>query len=124
PRRDTADILLYSGRTTESLEEQFPWLWERVDLLITDPYDGTRAGAHALRGSGNQRVHRLSRLAQERYPLDAFEATYCPQREQLSVHVDDRAVWLVGIPKPGDLTRLTQSLTERGIAVGRTTWLG
>jgi anaerobic ribonucleoside-triphosphate reductase activating protein len=122
-RRRTADILMYSGRSTEQLKSDFPWLWDSVDVLISEPYDYTQADDCALRGSANQRVHRLSPLAQQRYPDDAFESTYAPQREQISINVDDHRVWMVGIPKPGDLARLRRSLADRGITMGKTSWL-
>jgi anaerobic ribonucleoside-triphosphate reductase activating protein len=122
-RRETADILLYSGRSTQHLQRAFPWLWDLVDVLISEPYDDTQSGDCALRGSANQRVHLLSPLARHRYPEDSFEETYAIQRQQISIRVDDRSVWMVGIPKPGDLARLRSSLERRGVEVGRTSWL-
>ena len=123
PIRRDSDILLYSGKPVAALQHEVPWLWQHVDLLISDPFDANLAGSCALRGSSNQRVHRLSSLAWQRYPDETFEHTFGPQRQQVSVHVDDHAVWMVGIPKPGDLRRLEGALTERGISVRRTSWL-
>lgn len=122
-RRADTDILMYSGRTAHVLHVELPWLWDAVDVIVSEPYDAGAAGPCALRGSANQRVHRLSELARQRYPDDVFEHMYGPQRQQLSVHVDDTMVWLVGMPKPGDLTQMRRSLKERGVAVGRTSWL-
>lgn len=117
------DILLYSGRTGDELRAAHPWLWERVDLLISEPFDQGAADGCALRGSSNQRVHRVTPLAFARYPAEGFEEIYAPQRQSISLHVDDRSVWMVGIPGPGDLLRVQDSLAERGVHVGRTSWL-
>lgn len=123
PWRAGGDILMYSGRPSAQLERECPWLWDRVDLLITDPFDAAASGDCALRGSTNQHVHRLSPVAEARYPAESFEETYGPQRQQVSIHVDDKSVWMVGIPKAGDLTKLRRSLASRGIVAGRTSWL-
>ncbi len=123
PWRADGDILMYSGRPSEQLQRECPWLWDRVDLLIADPFDAAASGDCALRGSTNQRVHRLSPLAEVRYPAGSFEGTYGPQRQQVSIHVDDKSVWMVGIPKAGDLTKVRRSLASRGIVAGRTSWL-
>lgn len=122
-RRTDTDVLMYSGRTTQVLRAELPWLWDAVDVLISEPYDTDSAGPAALRGSANQQVHRISELARRRYPDEDFELVYGPQRQQLSVCVDDTAVWLVGIPQPGDLAQLRTALEMRGVAVGRTSWL-
>ena len=114
---------MYSGRSTEQLKSAFPWLWDRVDLLISEPYEDTQSGECALRGSANQRVHRLSALARQRYPEDSLKKVYAVQRQQISMHVDDRSVWMVGIPKPGDMARLRRLLEDRGVTMGRTSWL-
>lgn len=122
-RRSDIDILMYSGRTVDVLQAEMPWLWHAVDVLISEPYDAGSAGPCALRGSANQRVHRLSELAWRRYPDDDLEMMYGAQRQQLSVHVDDNTVWLVGIPKPGDLVQMRKALEGRGLVIGRTSWL-
>lgn len=123
PMRERTDILLYSGRPSEQLERDLPWLWGSVDLLISDPFDAAQSGDCALRGSANQRLHRLSPLAEQRYAEESFEHTYSGQRQKISINVDDRTVWMVGIPKHGDLQRLHHALGERGISAGRTSWL-
>lgn len=123
PWRARADILLYSGRPSEQLERDLPWLWDRVDLLISDPFDAARTGDCALRGSDNQRVHRLTPLAEERYAEVSFEDTYMHQRQQISITVDDQSVWMVGIPKCGDLKRVGHALDQHGISLRATSWL-
>lgn len=123
PRRGAIDILLYSGRGDEEIRQRLPWLWERVDVLISEPFDAGRTGDGALRGSANQQVHRLSPLALERYPDATFEQMYAAQRGQIAVHVDQNSIWLVGIPKRGDLARLQTALNRRGVTTSGSSWL-
>lgn len=123
PRRNDIDILLFTGRTNEYLHHRLPWLRHGVDLLITDPFRAATADNSALRGSSNQRVHRLSLLAERRYPENSFESDYADQRNQIAVHVDDRSIWMVGIPRAGDLQHVERSLGGRGISVDGASWL-
>ena len=117
------DVLVYSGRTTEYLSAELPWLWERADVVVSEPFDVDSAGDCALRGSANQRVHLLTPIAAQRYPEDRYEELYRLQRQRISINVDGSSIWMVGIPKVGDLARLRQSLEEKGITAGRTSWL-
>jgi anaerobic ribonucleoside-triphosphate reductase activating protein len=122
-RDDTTDVLMYSGRSTEVLERDFPWLWTRVDVVISEPFDATQMTDCALRGSANQRVHLLTDLSRRRYPEERFEEMYSSQRQQMSINVDGRTIWMVGIPKSGDLAKVERALARRGIAAKSTTWL-
>ena len=122
-RNETTDVLLYSGRSAEVLQRDCPWLWTRVDVLISDPFDAAQMTDCALRGSANQRVHLLTDLARRRYPADCFEEMYSPQRHQMAINVDDSTIWMVGIPKAGDLAEVERGLKRRGIVAKRTTWL-
>lgn len=122
-REPAVDILLYSGRAATDLLTRHDWLPAAVDLLITEPFEADQAGAHALRGSGNQLVHRFTALAERRYPAATFEDDYAEQRRRMGVHVDADSIWMVGIPLPGDMSRLRANLSARGIEVTRTSWL-
>ncbi len=117
------DILMYSGRSAGQLDRQFGWLAGAIDVLVSEPFVAARATECALRGSANQIVRTCTDLGRDRYPDYLLEDDYQDQRRSLAVHVDDRAVWMVGIPLPGDLRRLEHDLTARGIDLTRTSWL-
>ncbi|MFE3193813.1 4Fe-4S cluster-binding domain-containing protein [Nocardia sp. NPDC059240] len=117
------DILLYSGRSRQRLEERFDWLTGLVDVLVSEPFVAARAGADALRGSSNQRVHVLSELGAQRYHEAALRTTFAAQRRELGVHVDGECVRLVGIPLPGATDALGRALTARGVEVRDASWL-
>lgn len=122
-RAIAADVLLFSGRESNELTSRYGWLAETVDLLISGPYVARQAGSHALRGSGNQKLHHFTPLARHRYPPETFELDYARQRHHIGVHVDAEAIWMVGIPLPHDMSRLREVLSTRGIEVTRTSWL-
>ncbi|MFI7000834.1 4Fe-4S cluster-binding domain-containing protein [Nocardia sp. NPDC050175] len=122
-RKRPVDILLYSGRPTVLLDDRFPWLPASVDVLVTEPFVAAAAGADALRGSANQRVLVGTELGRKRYAAAELEATYADQRHRMGVHVDGDSIRLVGIPLPGDMTRLGAGLSDRGVRPQRTSWL-
>jgi len=68
------DILLYSGYSVERIERDWPWVFDAVDVLISEPYIAAQRPGPALRGSRNQRLHRLSPLGVTRYPVTLDEA--------------------------------------------------
>ena len=86
------------------------------DALITDPYDPSTPQTLALRGSDNQRLHLLTTLGRER--LSGYARPLQPTDRALDVHVtEDGEVWLAGIPRRGDLDRLTTMLVRVGYQV-------
>ncbi|KAF0845281.1 4Fe-4S cluster-binding domain-containing protein [Nocardia caishijiensis] len=117
------DVLLYSGRDTAFLAEEFGWLAATVDVLVSEPYLLDRADGCALRGSRNQIVQTFSELGARRYPLASLEDDYGPQRNHVSVAVDNGSIWTVGIPLPGDMAAFRTRMTELGIETKRTSWL-
>lgn len=112
------DILCYSGHTLSELEQSHEAVLHRLDALVPEPYDATAGPGAALRGSANQKLVALSPLGGERY--DAA-TSLGPGRIQISVA--DGAVWMIGIPRPGDLTRAQRALRAKGITLNDVSWL-
>ena len=112
------DLLCYSGYTFPVLRRRFPELVERLDLLVTGPYLQDRPTDAPLRGSANQQLVRMSTLADERYP----DAEPAPGAKRLQVQTAGGDLWLVGIPRPGDLESLRQRLADRGVRLTEVSW--
>ena len=105
------DILVYSGYPLEALPvERFDGL---VDVLVTDPFDAGVSQTLALRGSDNQRLTPLTPLGRSRY---GSEVVANGRADTLEVMFDDETgvVFLAGVPRRGDLRRLTRVLAESG----------
>jgi anaerobic ribonucleoside-triphosphate reductase activating protein len=111
------DILLYTG---------YPWsraarhddVLAHCDAVVAGPYVERRnAGDPPLRGSTNQRIVPLTVLGRRRYGSDAA----LPPRG-LQATVTDGHLWMVGIPRAGDLPRIAAKLAERGVRMEATSW--
>ena len=114
--RSAVDILVYSGHPIERLASHLTTMTGLIDAIMTDPYDIAAPQTKALRGSDNQRLHRLTPLGDTRFA--AFERAAQPTDWAFDVMVDDDgAVWMTGIPRRDDLRRLQTTLAAAGHAV-------
>ena len=110
--RVAADILVYSGYAFERLERPLAALEGMIDALITDPFVLDAPQRLPIRGSDNQRLHRLNALGRSRF-ADYDE----PGLEGGTFDVmfdEDGTVWLAGIPRRGDFERLRAELGRLG----------
>lgn len=103
------DVLVFSGYSSETLNEKFPDLLADIDVLISDPFDSKQTQTKPLRGSDNQRLHLFTSLARDRY--SSITATIA-----LDVCFDGDTVWIAGIPKLKDLDAIRNQLLELGIS--------
>ena len=119
PELRDLEVLSYSGFTLEELGERgddVAAYLAQLDILIDGRFVQSAANDLAWRGSDNQRVHLLSRRAQENY-ADLVEAPM-PQPRPLGVQVIDGGHYrLIGIPKRGDLAAYRASMAAAGLKV-------
>ena len=106
---------VYTGHTLEELlaadDADVLELLAHTDVLVDGRFDQVRAGAYPYRGSGNQRILRLTEAISE---ADATGGV--PGRVEFLVDADG-VLTLMGIPTPGFLTELTERLRARGLQV-------
>jgi anaerobic ribonucleoside-triphosphate reductase activating protein len=106
------DILVYSGYPIERLRRALTRLDGRIDALVSDPFDATAGDRLSLRGSDNQRLHRLTALGEARFAeFDTPDRT--PRALDLMADAAG-PLWLAGIPRRGDLARLRRTLAAAG----------
>lgn len=117
-RRAPLDVLVYSGRPLDWLRRRHPELLRRVDAAITGPFVHTNPTRLIWRGSANQQLVPLSPLGHERYRRFVDHE---PDRAPIQVAVDD-GVWMVGVPRAGDVARLEQRLQQAGIELSASSW--
>lgn len=117
------DLLCYSGRGWEEVQRDFGPQLALLDAIIPEPYVHGEPTRSALRGSANQRVVALTELGRERYSPDALTGELAQQRSRMQVAVDGTAVRFIGIPQQGDMVEMNAAARERGVALGRTSWL-
>jgi anaerobic ribonucleoside-triphosphate reductase activating protein len=111
--RPSQDVLVYSGYPCERLAGLPALRSGRIDALITDPYVVDAPQTLPLRGSDNQRMHLLTDLGRQRFA--PYMAASDGSAHRLDVMFDaDGTVWLAGIPRPGDMPRLRDILSQQG----------
>ena len=116
------DLLSYSGRSLDVLEQDFAPLLARLDAVVPEPYIQGAPTRLALRGSANQSLVALSPLGVERYTGAALLELEA-QRDRMQVEVDGESIWFIGIPEQGTMSRVRTQAAEAGIGIGRPSWL-
>ncbi len=124
-RAETWDLLVYTGRAHHAVLHRCPWLDDLADVLVTGPFVQRAPSPDPLKGSANQEVVLLSELGRTRYGGREITA---PEREDeeerpFDVTVADGTVWMVGIPRRGDMDRLRTELANRGVLIEAPSWL-
>lgn len=115
--RPEADVLVYTGHPRERVERHLARAHPLIDALISDPFVAAAPQTLWLRGSDNQRLHRLTPLGRARYR----DRPRGPEDDRLDLmHDEDGTVWMAGLPRRGDLDRLLLLLSREG-ATARTT---
>lgn len=120
--RQSFDLLCYSGYPLKALERRFSSLLCRLDAIVSGPYRADQAPGAYLRGSRNQQVVPLSALGRARYKDLGADQMCVPGAPNIQVNVDDRGIWYIGIPRPGDLERLEAAARLRGIEMEGASW--
>lgn len=107
------DVLAFSGYAASAAARRGPDLYASLDVLVAGRYDRTRPSAEPLLASGNQEVVVLTERGAQRVP----GAT-----GGLQVAADGGDLFVVGLPRAGDLDRLTAALESRGVALSGASW--
>jgi anaerobic ribonucleoside-triphosphate reductase activating protein len=117
--RPAADILLYTGYSERAARRRRPAALATADAVITGRYLADRPTELIWRGSANQRLIPLTARGTARYTpyLD-----HVPARPPMQVGRDGAEVFLIGVPRPGDLARLGAATERAGIGPYRSTW--
>ena len=119
PELAELEVLSYSGFTIEELSERgadVAAYLAQLDILVDGRFVQSEANELAWRGSDNQRVHLLSRRAQQSYA--DWIAAPMPSPRPLGVQVIDGGHYrLIGIPKRGDLAAYRANMAAAGVKV-------
>lgn len=110
-----ADVLVYSGYSAKRLRSLHKTLFVQADAVITGPYLATSPG-DSRRGSANQEVHAHTDIGRQRYvngtgPAGGIQAITAGGQ-----------LWMIGIPRSGDMQRLEETLATRGVSLRDVSW--
>ena len=117
------DVLVYSGYALSRLRgsARSRELLELCDAVVAGPYVdrlNTNDTGQRWRGSGNQRIIAVSALGRKRYG----DAECGGTGPHMQVSVEHDRIYYIGIPRRGDMERLTERLTLAGINGGEVSW--
>lgn len=111
-RRSATSVLVFTGH---EIEDVAPWLAQNpslVDGLMTGRFRSDLNQTIAMRGSDNQRLHKLSPLGEA---FAVFDRPLTPDDRALDVmFAEDGSAWFAGIPARGDFARLRRALSAAG----------
>jgi anaerobic ribonucleoside-triphosphate reductase activating protein len=113
------DVLCYTGVEEGEFAARCPGAYERVDALITGPYRAEQPSDLVWRGSANQRLVPLTARGHARY--DPYVNARA-DRPAIQLHVDNSGVWMIGVPRRGDLPRLERALRASGVRLDGVSW--
>lgn len=139
-RAEEIDVLVYSGYPWSRLSRtpRLAAVLDGCDAVIAGPYVARRNNGVALRGSDNQRVVPLTELGERRYRSSpagpgAAEAGAgaagagvpggdAGAGQRMQVCVEAGRIYCIGIPRAGDMDRLTEHLADAGVLLEDLTW--
>ena len=118
---EDVDVLVYPGYPWPRLSRtpRFAAALHRSDAVIAGPYVARRNNGVALRGSDNQRVVALTPLGERRYREPESGSGGEPR---MQISVDGGRIYCIGIPRSGDMDRLTEHLADAGVLLEDLTW--
>lgn len=112
------DMLVYSGYSETRLRREFPDHLPLMDALVVGPFRESDGGEKPYCGSDNQRMIPLSPLGETRYGHNRV----ADWKTGMQVSVDDEGVWMIGIPRLGDLKRIEEGCSNSGLVLGEPSW--
>ncbi|MDX6738633.1 4Fe-4S single cluster domain-containing protein [Actinocorallia sp. A-T 12471] len=116
------DILLYSGYVSSRLsrDPESRNILDLCDAVVAGPYVERLDDGSPLRGSANQTLVPLTALGRKRYEHEGHDV----RRMQVCVEdgAEGRRVYYIGIPRRGDMDRLSAVLDGAGVRAGEASW--
>ena len=109
------DVLLYSGRSWESIAGRVLGWPGWADVVISEPFLQSAPQTLAWRGSDNQTMHLPTELGKSRYSawLDAPRSAL---PKVMDVFLESDTLWMAGIPEPGGMESLEAALAGAGFS--------
>ena len=113
-----SDILVYTGYSERRVRLNFAEHLRHIDALVVGPFRENAGGKKIYCGSDNQRIVVCSPLGEERYGVE----NHVNWKSGMQVMADEEGVWMIGIPRRGDLKRLEADCMKRGLDLGKPSW--
>jgi len=112
------DILLYTGYSERRVRRDFAEHVRNLDAVVAGPFRENAGGEKSYCGSDNQQILLCSPIAEERYGPERLAGW----KSGMQVAADDEGIWMIGIPRPGDLMRFEAGCLKRGLVLVKPSW--
>lgn len=106
------DILVYSGYSLAEIKQKAEHLLQKIDVLITEPYNQSISQTKPLLGSDNQIMHFLTDLGKKKFTSYTENLRF--ERKKLDAMFDGNQVWMTGVPEQDTLQSLKKELHKHG----------
>lgn len=116
--RRRADLLVYSGYSLGYLQRHYERILARADAVITGPFRDDLPTSLIWRGSSNQRLDPITETGAARY---APFQDYVQENPSVQLSVNG-GIWMVGIPRRGDLDLVAAALDKQGVTMEGASW--
>jgi anaerobic ribonucleoside-triphosphate reductase activating protein len=117
--RRELDILVYTGYEPAEFTAEQRLAVEPADVLITGRFDVSRPTKLIWRGSANQQMLLRTPLARRRY---AVMQDHAPEKAPMQFSIEGADVWLIGVPRVGELGALERDLRDLGARPNSVSW--
>lgn len=114
------DLLCYSGYRYAWLQRRHPNLLMLLDAVMPAPFIYDQPTDLAWRGSANQPLIPLSELGERRFGLFVDAPA---EGATIQASYEDGILWIVGIPRRGEMERFEMALKDRGVQSGDGSWI-
>lgn len=108
------DVLAFTGYAAPAAARRGPELYALLDVLVAGRYDRRLPAGGPLLASSNQEAVALTPRG--------VALLGAPYSVGLQVAADGDDLFVVGLPRAGDLERLTAELEARGVALSGASW--
>jgi anaerobic ribonucleoside-triphosphate reductase activating protein len=110
--------MLYTGYSLHAAATRLPRLTELVDILVPGRFVQESGPGVRWAGSANQEVKAMTPLGREQLRNAGPSA-----EPELQVALGDGGeVFMIGVPRHGDLERLESELSDRGVELRDVSW--
>lgn len=113
------DVLCYTGCELEEFLTRCSWASGAIDAVVTGRYRADLPTDLVWRGSANQRLLTLTERGHRVYAAHLAQTSTSPP---MQFAVTAGKVWMVGIPRRGDLKRLEHALRSDGVILEEVSW--
>jgi anaerobic ribonucleoside-triphosphate reductase activating protein len=110
------DVLVYSGLPWHELRREHATILTYADAVIPEPYVAAAPPDGPWRGSGNQPLVLLSELGRDRFRDVDLAGPH------LQVATGGGSLWMIGVPRRGDLARFSDAMATRGVELEDVSW--